>query len=121
MRERQETKGQYTIHGKEDDDFSDIVAAVVAKDGQGGIAGEARLTVAMLAVLRQRHQLPNAGVLGGEFDIDKGTFTRGTERGSLEAIRSLLKADASAPIVFYTQALLKGLANELTEDQRWEL
>jgi len=121
MRERQETKGQYTIHGKEDDDFSDIVAAVVAKDGKGGIAGEARLTVAMLAILRQRHQLPTAGVLGGEFDIDRNQFTRGTERGSLDAIRNLLGADGSAPIVFYTYALLKGLANELTDDQRWQL
>ncbi|WP_394834905.1 hypothetical protein LVJ94_51245 [Pendulispora rubella] len=121
MRERQETKGQFTIFGKDDDDFSDIVAAVVVKDGKGGIAGEARLTVPMLAILRQRHQLPTAGVLGGEFDIDKNIFTRGTERGSLEALRDLLKAEGSAPIVFYTHALLKGLAYELTDDQRWEL
>jgi hypothetical protein len=121
MSERDEKRDYFIIRGKADaDDYDDIVAAVAVKNGVGGIAADARLTVPMLSLLCRRHGLRHQ-VIGGAFALDSETFIRGAGGIALEGIREMLGAEPSAEVVLYTYGLLVALAAQLTSDDRWEL
>ena len=120
MKEQDVQRASVTIRAKASgDDLEDIVAVVVAKDGEGGIAADGRLTVPMLSYLCRRHGI-RAVVYGGAVATDSSTFVRGDGGQSLESLRESLGVPDDAEMVLYTFGLLSEIAKSTTSNHRWD-